>query len=340
MSRRGTSRGGTSRLNWIGEPEDWEEEPEALRLPQVFRLDDLPEDGSFPDGPGRGAHPAAEGSPSSGRSLPPKHSTKTAVQPVPPEKPAQARRGASQQPEAAARPAQAPFAAAAHRSAARTADAEAALPPDGARLSDVRPTRRGRCALFAVGEDGEEQFLFSVDEETCARLHLTPGACLSAQQLREARAQSDLRAAKDKALQYLSVRDHASGELYDKLCRRYDEPTSAAAVAEMQRLGLLDDAAFAVRRAAWMAGRGKSRREIDRALAGLGVGREERLAALEQLPEEEEATLHRLIERQYAAKLAAGRRDAVAAALLRRGFSGALVRRVLSQWAQPQEDFD
>ena len=89
-----------------------------------------------------------------------------------------------------------------------------------------------------------------------------------------------------------------------------------------------------------MAGRGKSRREIDRALAGLGVGREERLAALEQLPEEEEATLRRLIERQYAAKLAVGRRDAVAAALLRRGFSGALVRRVLSQWAQPQEDFD
>ena len=42
------------------------------------------------------------------------------------------------------------------------------------------------------------------------------------------------------------------------------------------------------------------------------------------------ATARALVERQYAAKLAAGKRDQVAAALARRGFSHAVIREVLS----------
>lgn len=38
-----------------------------------------------------------------------------------------------------------------------------------------------------------------------------------------------------------------------------------------------------------------------------------------------------LVERQYAAKLAAGKRDQVAAALARRGFSHAIIREVLAE---------
>ncbi len=38
----------------------------------------------------------------------------------------------------------------------------------------------------------------------------------------------------------------------------------------------------------------------------------------------------RVVQRQYAAKLAAGKRDQVAAALARRGFSHAVIREVLS----------
>lgn len=211
------------------------------------------------------------------------------------------------------------------------APAVQAMPADGVVVSDIRPTRKGRMALFCRNTAGEEEFLFSVDEETCVLQHLKPGVRLTAVELEAVRSQSDLRRAKDKALQYISMRDHASGELYRKLCEKFDELTAAAAVAEMHRLGLVDDAAFAVRRAAYLAKKGKSRREIDRALAGLGVGREERAAALEQLPQEEEETLRALVEKQYKGKLAAGKRDNVAAALLRRGYSGALVRRVLAE---------
>lgn len=205
------------------------------------------------------------------------------------------------------------------------------------RLADVRPTRRGRAALFCQDAAGEEQFLFSVDTETAARLHLAPGARLSGEELREARRQSDLRAAKDKALQYLAVRDYAAAELAQKLQTRFDEHTAAAAVAEMQRLQLLDDAAFAVHRAAYLAKKGKSRRVIAHTLSALGVDRDSIDAALQALPDEEEETLRALVQKQYAAKLAAGKRDNVAAALLRRGFSGALVRRVLREFAAGED---
>ena len=114
------------------------------------------------------------------------------------------------------------------------------LPQDGVTLCDIRPTRRGRMALFFQNAASEEEFLFSVDEETCVLQHLRPGTRLSAVELEAVRSQSDLRCAKDRALQYISMRDHASGELYRKLCEKFDEPTAAAAVAEMYRLGLVD----------------------------------------------------------------------------------------------------
>ena len=44
----------------------------------------------------------------------------------------------------------------------------------------------------------------------------------------------------------------------------------------------------------------------------------------------QEAAARALVERQYAAKLAAGKRDQVAAALARRGFSHAIIRIVLA----------
>ena len=46
----------------------------------------------------------------------------------------------------------------------------------------------------------------------------------------------------------------------------------------------------------------------------------------------EMASVQALLERQYAAKLAAGKRDQVAAALARRGFSHAIIREALAAY--------
>ena len=200
------------------------------------------------------------------------------------------------------------------------------------RLTQIKETKKGRLALFLDGE-----FVFSLDEDTFAGASLHEGDDLEPWQVEELRKQSDTRRALDKAMDYLSLRDHAAGELYQKLCRKFDEHSAAYAVARAGELGLLDDAGFARRRAAELLRKRKSRREILRDLAAKGIDRDTAAQAVEALydsgedgEDPEEAAARALVERQYAAKLAAGKRDQVAAALGRRGFSHASIRTVLA----------
>ncbi len=201
------------------------------------------------------------------------------------------------------------------------------------RLTQIKETKKGRLALFLDGE-----FVFSLDEETFARANLHEGDELESWQVENLRKQSDTRRALDKAMDYLSLRDHASGELYQKLCRKFDAPSAAYAVARAGELGLLDDAGFARRRAAELLRKRKSRREILTDLAAKGIDRDTAAEAVEALYECDEegedpelATARALVQRHYAAKLAAGKRDQVAAALARRGFSHAIIREALAE---------
>ena len=195
-----------------------------------------------------------------------------------------------------------------------------------ARLTQIKETKKGRLALFFDGE-----FAFSLDEDTFADAGLHQDDELEDWQIEELRKKSETRRALDKAMDYLSLRDHAAGELYQKLCRKFDAHSAAYAVARAGELGLLNDAAFARRRAAELL-----RSEIMNDLNAKGIDRDTAAAAMEELFAETEdgespelATARALVERQYAAKLAAGKRDQVAAALARRGFSHAVIREVL-----------
>ena len=201
------------------------------------------------------------------------------------------------------------------------------------RLTQIKETKKGRLALFLDGE-----FVFSLDEETFARANLHEGDELESWQVEDLRKQSDTRRALDKAMDYLSLRDHASGELYQKLCRKFDAPSAAYAVAREGEVGLLDDAGVAGRRAGELLRKRKSRREILTDLAAKGIDRDTAAEAVEALYECDEegedpelATARALVQRHYAAKLAAGKRDQVAAALARRGFSHAIIREALAE---------
>ena len=208
------------------------------------------------------------------------------------------------------------------------------------RITAIQTTRRGRFALF-----GEEGFLFSLDSETFFARHIQEGDCFSPGELAELRAASDTRKACDKALRCLSVRLWAAGELYQRLCRDFDEHSAAAAVAKMQQLELLDDASFARQKAAWMARRNKSPREIRMQLARCGVDEAITEAVMEELFAQNEEELSparqailRLLERPYAARLAAGQTDKVKAALARRGFTHEDIRAALAAWQEQREE--
>ena len=192
-------------------------------------------------------------------------------------------------------------------------------------LTQIKETKKGRMALFFDGE-----FAFSLDADTFAKADLHEEDLLEEWQIEDLRKQSDTRRALDKAMDYLSLRDHAAGELYQKLCRKFDEHSAAYAVARAGELGLLNDADFARRRAAELLRKRKSRREILLDLTAKGIDRDT-VAEADDGEDPELANARALVERHYAAKLAAGKRDQVAAALARRGFSHSVIRAALAE---------
>lgn len=206
-------------------------------------------------------------------------------------------------------------------------------------ITRISQTRRGRFALFC-----EEEFLFSVDSETFFAQRLEEGRRFTPAELEDLRAKSDTRKAKDKALQYLSLRDYASGELYDKLCLKFDPHSAAAAMAKMAELGLLNDEAFARHRAKYLLGQNKSRSQIARHLAEKGVDRATAAEVLDELyesaaqngegPPPDVAAALCLLEKSYGRKLAEGKRENVLAALARRGFSLGDAKAAIELWRE------
>lgn len=207
-------------------------------------------------------------------------------------------------------------------------------------ITAVKETKRGRLALFVDGE-----FAFSLDPETFADADLHEEDEIESFRLEELRRQSDTRKAVDRALDILALRDHAAGELYQKLCRKFDPHSAAAAVAKAEELGLLNDADFARRRAAELMRKRKSRREVEQDFAAKGIDRDTAAQVLEELyapedgPDPEVAAACALVQRQYARKLAEGKRPQVMAALARRGFSYAVIRTALEANDAGEDDF-
>ena len=111
----------------------------------------------------------------------------------------------------------------------------------------------------------------------------------------------------------------------------------------MQRLGLLDDAEYARRRAQYLAGQGKSRRQIEADLAAKGIGREDAAAALDEACAGGADVCYALVKKLYARKLAEGGREKVLAALARRGFSygeaKSAVERALDEMRREEDGF-
>lgn len=168
---------------------------------------------------------------------------------------------------------------------------------------------------------------------------------------------SNQKQAAEKAVAWLTVRDHSSQQLYDKLRRRYTDEVSAAVVADMIDRGYLSDERFAQGKARSLYRQHRSRRAILQTLAEKGVPRtlaaqtvdalfaemEQQLADRAEWDEEETildpetASALALIEKNYKRKLQAGRTDLVMAALQRRGFSYRAAKAALAAVRQQDE---
>ncbi|MEG1153046.1 MAG: regulatory protein RecX [Ruthenibacterium sp.] len=200
------------------------------------------------------------------------------------------------------------------------------------KIARIGETKRGRFSLF----DEDDTFLFSVDGETMAKNKIIEGTEMSLYDLEFLRTQSDARKAKDQALRYVSMRDYASKELYDKLCLKFDADTSADAVAEMVRLDLLNDENFALHRAKYLIRQKKSVREIERQLTLKGINKEAIAAVLDTLAPTDDDACYALLQKSYRTKLLAGDVDKVLAAMARRGFPYGAAKAAIERFWQEE----
>ena len=151
--------------------------------------------------------------------------------------------------------------------------------------------------------------------------------------LTEEEKSADLAKARARALETLASQEISSGQLYERLCRKFTEQTAAQVVAEMVERQYLDDDRYAEVRARSLLAARKSRRAAAQNLRQKGLSPNQVQQALEQVytPDEEgedpelEAAAS-LVESRYRSKLAAGRRDLVVAALMRRGFAYPVIK--------------
>ena len=152
--------------------------------------------------------------------------------------------------------------------------------------------------------------------------------------LAEEEKSTDAAKARARAMELLAGQELSSGQLYERLGRRFTQPT-AAAVAEMVQLDYVNDARYAEARAHSLLAARKSRRAAAQSLRQKGLAPAEVAGALEAVyapedgddPELEAAAA--LVDSRYRKKLAIGRRDLVVAALQRRGFAYPVIKEAI-----------
>lgn len=159
--------------------------------------------------------------------------------------------------------------------------------------------------------------------------HLAVGRELDAGLLDRLGVAADIEAAYRTAIRSLEVRSFARGDLARRLSRK-GHPRAAveAALVRIQRLGLLDDAAYARNYVQTRAARGRGPARLTRDLLSMGVERSLIDRALDaEWPEgSDRTTVPLALARKRAAQLSGlprqTKRRRVVAYLARRGFTG------------------
>ena len=156
--------------------------------------------------------------------------------------------------------------------------------------------------------------------------------------LAEEEKSTDAAKARTRAMELLAGQELSSGQLYERLNRRYTQQTSAAVVAEMVQREYINDARYAETRAHALLAAKKSRRAAAQNLRQKGLSGAQIEQALESVyapdadgesPELEAAAA--LVRSRYMKKLADGRRDLVVAALQRRGFAYSVIKEAIKR---------
>jgi len=193
-----------------------------------------------------------------------------------------------------------------------------------------RPNRRN------IYLDG--RFVFGLNDNVVARFRLREGMVISAEMVAEIAAGEVRQECFDYAMKYLQMRLHSTAELRRKLVRReYGEAVVDGVIADLLRMGYLDDARFAKTKAMSAAEhKHHGRRRAFMELIKAGVKKDVADAALSDVYEKADSTAAaRLLAEKKAASLKklepAVARRRLAGMLMRRGFDYETIKPVIDQ---------
>lgn len=219
-------------------------------------------------------------------------------------------------------------------------DNEKAEPPKPGKITGVTPQKRDD-ARMNIEIDGK--FAFGLHIDIVLANYLAVGTDLSAEKITELQAEDQVKKAITAALNLISFRPRASGELQRKLREKgYPADAAEAAVSRMLELGYLNDADFADR---WIENRQehkpRSRMMLHRELMQKGIDRETISEALEETEIDEFGDALELARKKAnsMAGLDQQTRDRRLSGFLgRRGYGFDVIRKVLEQLDSPDDD--
>ncbi len=201
-------------------------------------------------------------------------------------------------------------------------------------ITDIKKDKKHLTRI--VFSDGNEQLL---DKDVCDGEGLFVGYEVDCERLEELKYESDYKRAKSRAMWYLDRMDYTERALYEKLVKAgFGKKASAAVLAYLCKLGLVDDRRYAERFAERCIEGNISKREAYQKMLLKGVSPSLAKEILSELECNEEAQIAALIEKKYAQKLADERgHEKVFAALARKGFSFSAIKSALKKYSEELE---
>lgn len=163
-------------------------------------------------------------------------------------------------------------------------------------LTQVKPTQKGRLALFLEGE-----FAFSADLDTYARYHLCTGQRYPIALMEEVRQESSYQQAKEAAFRLLAYKSYTTAMLRQRLERDYDPECVQRVLERAEELGLLDDRDYALRLSRDLVRVKKwGLIRVEQELRRRGLGPQEVQEALEQFEElDVDQRIAQVVDRKY-----------------------------------------
>lgn len=197
-------------------------------------------------------------------------------------------------------------------------------------ITAIEPRRKAMSALYLDGE-----YVMNLDTRTLTENRIDVGKDIDDEDLHEIIRLSNERRAKEKALWFISYRDHSKKELADKIKRTCDEESADKAVERMEELGLVNDESYALHYAQKLIfTKHMSKNAVVYELARKGIDKELAAEILEEIEVDVSEQIRIIIDKKYKNISDEKTRRRAVAALQRLGYRWDEIKGVIEEYTE------